>query len=79
MRKEGILRRDTYIYIASNVAFKIRKGTKVFVKDGVLTFNPIEGFEVRRIQRLYFVFYCGEAYPVLFPDGGKVPYPMSML
>jgi hypothetical protein len=65
--------------IVSTFALRFRRGTKVTVKDGSLTFNPVEGLEIRRIQRQYFVCHWGEAYPVLFPSGGKVPYPLSML
>jgi hypothetical protein len=73
------LRRPTYIYVGQNIAVMFRKHTKVAVVDGVLTFNPIEDVKVVRIQRFYFIHIGREVYPIIFPKGGGVPYPLSML
>jgi len=77
--KTGILRRHTYIHTEANLVVKIRKGTTVSVNDGVLIFNPVEGVQVMRVQGRYFICLWGSVYSVIFPKGGKVPFPLSML
>ncbi|GAI97825.1 unnamed protein product [marine sediment metagenome] len=58
---------------------KIRKGTKVAVKNGSLTFNPIEGVTVFKLSGRYFVNLWGAVHKVVLPRGGRTPYPLSMI
>lgn len=77
--KTGVLRQHTYIHTATNLVIKVRKGTTVSVSKGVLIFNPVEGVQVMKVQSQYFICLWGSVYSVVFPKGGKVPYPLSML
>jgi hypothetical protein len=77
--KSGVLRRNTYVHTTSNITLKFPKGTKVTVADGSLTFNPIEGVRVTKLQGRYFACLWDSWFLVEFPKGGKVPYPLNML
>lgn len=77
--KHGALRRNTFIHTVSGVVLKVRRGTKVVVRGGVLTFNPIEGVRAFKLSGRYFVNLWGAVHQVAFPSGGRPPYPLSML
>jgi len=75
--KTGVLRKKTLIY-AGGMVFVIRKGTKVVVNRGVLTFNPLP-LRITRIGRKFYISYSEATRKIEFPEGGKIPYPLSML
>jgi len=58
---------------------KVRRGTKVAVRGGQLTFNPVEGVRVFKLSGRYFIDLWGAVHEVTFPKGGRPPYPLSML
>lgn len=77
--KSGVLRKTTYIHTSANVTIKFPKGTKVTVVNGELTFNPLEGVKVVKLQGKYMICLWDTWFLVEFPNGGKPPYPLSML
>jgi hypothetical protein len=77
--KEGVLRKNTFFYTSGLVTLKVRKGTKVMVHNGSLTFNPVEGVSVTKLSGRYFINLWGSVHMVTFPQGGKTPFPLSML
>ena len=77
--KQGILHRKTFIHTTSNMVLKVRKGTKVFVRGGELTFNPIEGVKVFKLSGRYFINLWGAVHQVVLPKGGRPNYPLSMI
>lgn len=77
--KQGILRRNTRIHTLSGMILKIRKGTKVIVQGGELTFNPIEGVSLFKLSGHYFMNLWGAVHQVVLPGGGRTPYPLSMI
>jgi hypothetical protein len=77
--KEGTLKRNTYVHTASGLTVKFPKGTKVTAVDGTLTFNPVEGVKVVKCQGQYLACLWDTWHLIVFPDGGKTPYPLSML
>jgi len=79
MEKFGVLRRTTFIHCLDNITIKFRKGTEVYVSNGVLRFNPVEGVTVTKLSGRYFLNLFGSIHLIIFPKGGRVPYPLSML
>ena len=77
--KQGVLRRNTFIHTMSGMVLKVRRGTKVAVKGGVLTFNPVEGVKVFKLSGRYFVNLWGAIHQVVLPGGGRPNYPLSMI
>lgn len=77
--KKGVLRETTRIHTVDDVVLKIRRRTKVYVDQGKLTFNPVEGVEAFKLSGEYFVNLWGQTKQVTFPEGGSTPYPFSML
>jgi hypothetical protein len=77
--KTGVLRRNTLIHTSANITLKFPKGTKVTVADGSLTFNPVDGVRVTKLQGKYLICLWDTWYLVEFPNGGKPPYPFSLL
>jgi hypothetical protein len=77
--KQGVLKRNTFIHTSANITLKIPKGTKVTVADGSLTFNPVKGVRVTKFQGMYLICLWESWFLVVFPNGGKPPYPLSML
>ncbi|GAH83688.1 unnamed protein product, partial [marine sediment metagenome] len=69
----------TFIHTLSGFVLKVRRGTKVFVEGGVLTFNPVEGVKVFKLSGRYFVNLWGAVHQVVLPGGGRAPYPLSMI
>jgi hypothetical protein len=77
--KMGVLKRNTLVHTSSNITLKFPKGTKVTAENGELVFNPVEGVKVVKFQGKYMVCLWDSWFLVEFPNGGKVPYPFSML
>lgn len=77
--KVGTLKQQTYIHTVTNFVFKVQKGTKVIVRDNVLTFNPIEGVQIFKVSGCFFVNLWGAVHQVVLPGGGRAPYPLSMI
>lgn len=77
---EGELRKDTWIYTASKLQFKIEKGTRIKCENReVITFDGKDGIVLFKLNGVYLVSAFGEVHRILFPKGGDAPYPLSLL
>lgn len=75
----GILRKDTIIYTTSTIQIKIPKGTKIKRIMNVVTFEGKEGIQLFKVNGRYMVNAYGKLQLVIFPKGGQIPYPISLL
>lgn len=76
--KIGVLKQKTFIHTHSNIIICIPKGTQVIANDSTLSFVKLPYKIIKYNGKFYLMFY-GQMYLVVFPNGGKTPYPMSML
>ena len=84
----GKLTRDTFVHLNQGLTFRVPRGTLVVVRGGRLTFKGYEfvQFVKRRWNgRQVYIAVDGGARrlevigEVVFPRGGRVPYPFSRL
>lgn len=78
---EGVLKQTTQIHLSSGVVFTIPKGRRVWVEEekGARVLK-IESFPLSFIK-LGGKFWVlgGEGEQVVFPEGGKAPFPFLLL
>jgi hypothetical protein len=77
--KVGVLRKNTFFHTMDGKTLKVRRGTKAAVQNGVLTFNPVEGVSVTKLSGSFFINLWGSVHLLTFPQGGRTPFPLSML
>jgi hypothetical protein len=77
--KVGVLRKNTFFYTMDGKTLKVRRGTKAAVQNGVLTFNPVEGVSITKLSGSFFINLWGSVHLLTFPQGGRTPFPLSML
>ena len=80
--KSGVLRKTTYLHLLPNITLRIPRGTPVYVAENphrVLRFEGLEEVEVFKFSRAYYARLWGAVFRVVFPEGGRPFYPLSML
>ncbi len=77
--KQGILHRNTRIHTMSGMVLKIGKGTKVIASRGEITFKPIDGVKIFKVSGQYFLNLWESIHTIVLPQGGRAPYPLSLL
>ena len=77
--KLGLLRKATYIYTYTGFVFKISRRSIVKTNgQRELEFSSTS-IVVFRVSGRFFVRVAGVVLPVRLPEGGRAPYPLSML
>ena len=72
------LNRTTYIH-GNNVTIRIKKGTELTLdrRNRMISFS--NGIKITKLQGEYFVLLYGSVHKVVFPNGGRTPFPFSLL
>lgn len=77
---KGTLRKGFTIHTSTNHSIAIPKNTEVrmFKRQGspTVVFADYD-IECVRVNSTWYAIICGEPVPMIFPDGGDVPYPLS--
>jgi len=73
----GKLKQSTILWLQPNLGIKIKRGTNVNPKEGILKFDS-QPFDIIKIQGIYFLRLYNMHLPIYLP-ANKPYYPLSML
>ena len=76
----GKLRKDTWVYTTGNFQVKLERGAKVKCEGRqIVTFDDKDDIVLFKVDGQYLMSAFGDVHKVVFPKGGQVPYPLSLL
>ena len=79
MRPPLKLNKTTYIHAVNNLVIKIKRGTPLSVDRENKVIRFPNGVQITKLQGEYFVSFHGSVNKVIFPNGGRTPFPFSLL